>query len=115
MKTYAVAAQMLAAAGAALADDPTPDTYRDTAATKTRLQVQAEREQAKRDGSIKVWSISYNPLTVTRSLKTREQVVAELKAAQASGEYAALNAEDGGATFQAQAQGTAARHRVAAK
>lgn len=115
MKKFAVAALMFAAAGAALADDPTPDTYRDTVASKTRVQVQAEREQAKRDGTIKVWSTSYNPLTVARSLKTREQVVAELKAAQASGEYAALNAEDGGASFVARAEGTAARHHVASK
>ncbi len=96
MKKLSVAALILVAAGAAMADDITPDTYRDTSAVKSREQVQAEREQAKRDGTINAWSFRYNPLALAKSVKTRDQVVAELKAAQANGEYAVLNSEDSG-------------------
>jgi len=103
MKKLTVAALMFAVAGAAFADDITPDTYRDTVASKSRAQVQAEREQAKRDGTINAWSFRYNPLSFSKSLKTRADVVAELQAAQASGEYAALNSEDGGTLAQARA------------
>lgn len=115
MKKLSLAALMFAVAGAAFADDITPDTYRDTASLKSRTQVQAELAQAKRDGSIKVWSSSYNPLPLAKSLKTRDQVSAELQAAQASGEYAALNSEDGGASFVAQAPQGAAGKSVARK
>ena len=115
MKKLSIAALMFAVAGAAFADDITPDTYRDTPSVKSRVQVQAELAQAKRDGSIKVWSTSYTPLPLARSLKTRDQVVAELQAAQASGEYAALNSEDGGASFVAGAPGAASGKSVAQK
>ncbi|MED5619476.1 DUF4148 domain-containing protein [Ideonella sp. BN130291] len=103
MKKLSIAALMMVVAGAALADDITPDTYRDAVATKSRAQVLAERDQAKRDGTINAWSTRYNPLSFSKSLKTRDQVVAELKAAQASGEYAAMNSEDSGALAQARA------------
>ena len=101
--SVAVASLMLVAAGAAFADDITPDTYNAVPSVKTRDQVAAELAQAKADGSIKVWSTTYNPLTKFRSVKTRDEVVAELKAAQASGEYAVLNSEDSGSSVLAQA------------
>ena len=94
--TVALASVLLTAAGAAFADDITPDHYADVPSTKTRAQVQAELAQAKQDGSIKVWSTTYNPLTKFVSTKTRGQVVAELQAAREDGEYATLNSEDGG-------------------
>ena len=97
LSVAAVASVLLAVAGAAFADDITPDPYRDTPAVKTRQQVQAELAQAQQDGSIKVWSTAYNPFKDAPSVKTRAEVVAELKAARASGEYDALNSEDGGA------------------
>ena len=105
MKTLsvAVASLMFVAAGAAFADDITPDTYNTVPSVKTRAQVQAELAQATADGSIKVWSTTYNPLTKFQSVKTRDQVVSELKAAQASGEYAVLNSEDSGSFALAQA------------
>jgi hypothetical protein len=93
----------IALVGAAFADDPTPDNYRDVPSTKSRAQVQAELAQAKRDGSIKVWSISYNPLLVAKSVKTRDEVQAELKAAQASGELSAFHSEDSGSAYLARA------------
>ncbi|MEW6707266.1 MAG: DUF4148 domain-containing protein [Pseudomonadota bacterium] len=102
MKKLSLAALMFAVAGAAFADDITPDPYNAVPSVKTRAQVQAELAQAKADGSIKVWSTTYNPLKVARSVKTRDQVVAELNAARDSGEYAVLNSEDSGSSVLAQ-------------
>jgi hypothetical protein len=101
MKNLTVIALALAAAGAAYADDPTLDTYSTSVSTKTRAEVQAELAQAKRDGSIKAWSISYNPLALMKPVKTRNEVVAELEAAQASGELRALNSEVGDTAYLA--------------
>jgi Domain of unknown function (DUF4148) len=67
----------LLAAGAAFADDITPDTTAQALSLKTRAQVQAELFQARADGSIKVWSTTYNPLTVAKSIRTRDEVKAE--------------------------------------
>ena len=73
------------------------------ASTKTRAQVVDEREQAKRDGSIKAWSTSYNPLALAKSVKTRSEVVAQLEAAKASGELTAFTSEDSGSAYLARA------------
>lgn len=72
----AIALLSLAAAGAAFADDITPDTTASQVftTTKSRAQVQSELFAARADGSIKVWSTSYNPLTVAKSVKTRDEV-----------------------------------------
>jgi Domain of unknown function (DUF4148) len=99
-----IAVFSLAAAVAAHAESPTVD---DTATqvwsqTKTRAQVQAELLQARADGTTKVWSSSYNPLALAKSLKTREEVRAEAVAALASGESAALAGEDSGSFRLAQ-------------
>lgn len=72
-----VAALSLIAAGAAFAEDGTIDNTAQALSLKSREQVQAELFQARADGSIKVWSTSYNPLTVAKSLATREAVKAE--------------------------------------
>ena len=72
-----IAIASLAAAGAAFADDITPDTTAAALSTKSRAQVQAELFQARADGTIKVWSTSYNPLTVAKSLRSRDEVKAE--------------------------------------
>jgi len=96
MKKLTLAALALAAATVAFADDITPDSYRDTPSLKTRQQVVAEREQAKRDGSIKVWSISYNQFANVKTTTTRGAVRAETRAAVASGQIDAFNGEDSG-------------------
>jgi len=101
MKKSTVVALALVAAGAAYADDPTIDTHSSFASTKTRAEVQAELAQAQRDGSVRFWSISYNPLTMTRPAKTRNQVLKELEAAQESGELRALVGEDSGSAYLA--------------
>jgi hypothetical protein len=95
----------LFSAGAALADSPTPDNTASQvwAQTKTRAQVQAELLQARADGSIKMTSISYNPLAASQSVKTREAVRAEMLAARASGEAAANVGEDSGSAYLARA------------
>ena len=67
----------LLAAGAAFADDITPDNTAAALSLKTRAQVQAELFQARADGSINVWSTTYNPLTVAKSIRTRDEVKAE--------------------------------------
>lgn len=99
-----VAVFSLAAAVAAHAESPTVD---DSATqvwsqTKTRAQVQAELLQARADGTTKVWSISYNPLALAKSLKTRDEVRAEAVAARVSGESVALAGEDSGSFRLAQ-------------
>jgi len=72
-----VVAVSLLAAGAAFAEDGTIDNTAQALSLKSREQVQAELFQARADGSIKVWSTSYNPLTVAKSLATRDAVKAE--------------------------------------
>lgn len=79
-------------AGAAVAQEATPDTWIAAGATtKSRADVQAELAQARRDGSIKAASAGYLPRIA--STLSREQVRADVAAARASGELAALNGE----------------------
>jgi hypothetical protein len=102
-----IAVASLFAAGAAFADDITPDTTAQALSLKTRAQVQAELFQARADGSIKVWSTSYNPLTAAKSTRTRDEVKAERSFAYDVAHYG----EDSGsfALSRAQPARTAAR------
>ena len=71
-------------------------------AGKTREQVRAELEQARKDGSIKAWSAGYiEPL---KSVKTRAEVLAELNDARRNGDFAAINAEAGNFNVQQRVQ-----------
>ena len=71
-----------------------PFTWGDLpATTMTRDQVKAELDAARKDGSIKAVSATYDFAGRSPSTKTREQVRAELAAARASGEFDALNNE----------------------
>lgn len=72
-----IAAVSLAAASVALAEDITPDNTAASVSTKSRAQVQAELFAARADGSIKVTSISYNPLRTMKTERTRNEVRAE--------------------------------------
>ena len=94
----AVALLSLAAAGTTFA--ATPGYFGDASlqteaaqSTKTRAQVQAELVQARADGSLKVWSSSYNPFAAVKSVKTRAEVRAEAMASRAQ---AAGYGEDSG-------------------
>jgi hypothetical protein len=91
-----------AVAGNAFADDITLDTTPFTA-SKSRVEVQAELAQYKAAG-VNPWSTQYNPLKQFKSAKSREQVVAEYVAAR--DEVAALNGEDSGSGYLAQATTT---------
>jgi hypothetical protein len=94
----AIALLSLAAAGAAFADDITPDNTASQvfSTTKTRTQVQAELFAARANGSIQVWSTSYNPLTVAKSEKSRAEVVAEVRANRGANFDATWYGEDSG-------------------
>lgn len=86
----------LAAAGSAFADDPTIDDSARSVSLKSRAQVQDELFAARADGSIKVWSISYNPLRVAKSVKTRAEVKADVLAARGQSFDATWYGEDSG-------------------
>ena len=88
-------------AGNALADDITIDTT-PFAATKSRVEVQAELAQYKQAG-VNPWSTQYNPLKQFKSATTRAQVVAEYVASR--DKVAALNGEDSGSSYLAQGNG----------
>ena len=89
---------MAAAATGARAESPMPEdqfnfTY---AQPKTRAQVQAELFQARADGSIKVWSTSYNHMAAVKSVRARADVQAEAVAANLNGTDSAWYGEDSG-------------------
>jgi hypothetical protein len=68
-----------------------------SAAGITRAQVQADLFKARADGSIKVWSSSYNPVLVTTSERSRDDVRAEAVAANRDGYGHIFYGEDSGA------------------
>jgi hypothetical protein len=92
-----VAALSLVAAGAAFADDITPDNTATVPMidAKSRDQVQSELFQARKNGSIKVWSTTYNHMTAAKSVKTRDEVRSEVLADRGHG-YNAYYGEDSG-------------------
>lgn len=81
-----VATLSLSAAVSAHAESPTIDNTATQvwSQTKSRDQVRAELQQARADGTTKVWSMSYNPLQAAKSLKSRDDVRAELFAQRAA-------------------------------
>jgi hypothetical protein len=90
-----------AVAGNAFADDITIDNTPFTG-TLTRAEVQAALAQYKAAG-VNPWSTQYNPLKAFRSTTTRAEVVAEYIASR--DQVAALNGEDSGSAYLAQAGG----------
>ncbi len=67
----------IAASGLVLAESPTAEPT-NFVATKTREQVRSEFLQSRATGGFRVWSTSYNPLLVTKTMTTREAVKAEM-------------------------------------
>lgn len=109
-KSLIAAVFAVAAAGTAFAQTPAnlygaeggvQDTF---VPSKTRAQVQAELAQYKREG-VNPWSIQYNPLASFRSTADRADVTAAYIASR--DEVSALNGEDSGAAYLAQARGVA--------
>ena len=84
-----------AASTVALAQEATYDYPQAVTSNVTRAQVQAELAQAKRDGSIRVWSSSYNHMAAAQSLKARADVRAEVLSTNRA-EMAAVTGEDSG-------------------
>lgn len=103
LSLIALALVAASAASAVYADDITPDPYATQvfAVTKTRAQVEAERLQAKADGSSKVWSTSYNPLALAKSTRSRDEVKGEFLAARSLGTEDVLLGEDSGSFYLA--------------
>lgn len=102
----ALSALALAAAFAGNAFAETPDVSGQFGASAggqaTRAEVQTELAAYKKAG-VNPWSISYNQLRGFHSTTTREAVVAEFLASR--NEVKALNAEDSGSAWLAQARG----------
>lgn len=88
-----IAAATLALLGAtsAMAQEATPDTWRDVALNKSRDQVHAELLQARKDGTTKAWSAGY--MEKLTPAKTRAELRNEVALARASGELSAINGE----------------------
>jgi len=95
----ASAVLIAAAAGAAFAETPTV-VNEPFVSTKSRAEVQAELFAYKQAG-VNPWSISYNQLAGFKSSTSRQQVVAEYLSAR--DEVAAINGEDSGSAYLAQA------------
>jgi Domain of unknown function (DUF4148) len=79
MKTSTLVAALalsFAASGAALAEGSSYDYPQAIGAGKSRADVQAELVAARADGSIKAWSMTYNPLVLAKSTKSRDEVKA---------------------------------------
>lgn len=92
-KQLIVASATAFVAAGAFAQEATPDAWMKAAADKSRAQVAAEMAQARKDGTIKAVSATYDFVTIVPAVKSRDQVRAEVLAARDSGELAALNGE----------------------
>jgi len=87
-----IAAAALLSAGAAFAQEATPDTWLQAAtSTKSRTDVSAELAAARKSGLTKSWSAGY--MEPVRTHLVRAEVKAETRRALASGEVKAINAE----------------------
>ena len=95
LATVAIAALGFATLTSAHAQEATPDYPQAVSSDVTRAQVQAELAQAKRDGTMRVWSTQYNHIAAAKSLKTRAEVQAELLGSDRA-LMAAISSEDGG-------------------
>lgn len=106
MNRIATSAFVLAAAfaGSAFAESPNAGVRNDNfTGTLTRAQVQAELAAYKQSG-VNPWSTQYNPLRSFKSATTRAEVTAGYLASR--DEVAALNSEDSGSAYLAQARVT---------
>jgi hypothetical protein len=101
--TPVIAALALATAFSAQAESPMPEDQNAQVwtSTKTRAQVQAELVQARADGSMRVYSIGYNPLAVAKSTASRDEVKAEVAVARAQGTLDVMTGEDSGSFYLA--------------
>lgn len=110
----AVVLLSLAAAATAHAESPTIDDTAAAVSSKSRAQVQAELFQARADGSVKVWSTTYNHMAAARSVRARADVRAEAVAANRAGFDAEQFGEDSGSFALARVQPVSSADRVLA-
>jgi Domain of unknown function (DUF4148) len=87
----AVAAASLFSAGAAFAQEATPDTWLQVQDTKSRADVSADLFAARKAGLTKAWSAGY--MEPVRTSALRAEVKASTLQAINSGELKAINAE----------------------
>jgi hypothetical protein len=101
-RKLALSAIVLAAsfAGSAFAETPTVVTEQ-FVSTKTRVEVLADLAAYKQAG-VNPWSFAYNPLRSFHSTTSRDAVVADFLASRT--EVTAMNAEDSGSSYLAQAR-----------
>ncbi len=92
-KHIVVAALFAAFGSSAFAQEATPDTWMNVASSKSRDQVRAELQAARKDGTVGATAPQYKWIERSAAVKTRDQVKAELAAARESGEYEMLNSE----------------------
>jgi hypothetical protein len=91
-RNHLLAALAFAVVGtSAIAQEATPDTWTQAAATKSVEQVRAELAQARKDGTIKFGGAGY--MEKLTSVKSRDQLRAEVVAARRSGELGAIGSE----------------------
>lgn len=100
-KTILAAAALLCAMGAAQADDPTPDPYKDWVSTKSRAEVIGEMHAARVQGSLGMLEREDSGSALIArntapSTLTRQQVIDEVLAERSAGVLGATGAEDGG-------------------
>ena len=106
-----VAAVAAMAAMPALAESPALDTEIDRAvSTKSRADLRAELEQARRDGSMAMFSEGHSPLLGTTARKTRADVRAEVIHSR---DFIAMGAGEAGFAAVAKPQHQGAPLRVA--
>jgi hypothetical protein len=104
---FAAFASVGAQAGEAdLAAGPSGQVAVQSQAVRTRADVQSELAQYQKAG-VNPWSIRYNQLAAFRSVKTRDEVRAEYLAER--NEVAAMNGEDSGSAYLAQAAASGTR------
>jgi hypothetical protein len=87
----ATAAASILSAGAALAQEATPDTWQQVQTVKSRADVSAELFAARKSGLTRSWSAGYMEPVRTQAL--RAEVRAHTLQAIDSGEAKAINAE----------------------
>ena len=91
-RNHLLAAVAIALAGSsAFAQEATPDTWQQVAATKSVEQVRTELAQARKDGTIRSWSAGY--IEKLPAVKSRDQLRAEVAAARRSGELDSIDSE----------------------
>jgi uncharacterized protein YdbL (DUF1318 family) len=86
--TFALA---LLGSGAAFAQEASSDAWMQAAMSQSRTQVQAELQQARKDGTVRATSAGY--MTPFKPVATRAQVRFELTNARVNGQLDAIDAE----------------------